>query len=196
MKPREWSWFNRIFFALFVVVLIAVIAFLAWRQSIASDERTQLIDALTQSQEQLRSEGIEPEAPEPEQIVEGIVGPPGKSGEQGPRGVPGDDGDDGDDGKPGTAGSPGEQGPSGANGETGAQGPAGSQGPSGPAGPSGPQGEPGATGATGPVGATGPACPDGYSTRTVWIMAADSELDIPTSRQAVVCLPAPQGEAP
>lgn len=65
MKPREWSWFNRIFFAVFILVLVGVIAFLAWRQSIASEERAQLIDALTQSQAQLRDEGIEPERSNP-----------------------------------------------------------------------------------------------------------------------------------
>lgn len=187
MKPRDWSWFNRIFFALFVVVLVGVIAFLAWRQSIASDERTQLIDALTQSQEQLRSEGIEPEAPEPDQIVEGVVGPPGKSGETGPRGLPGEDGSVGPAGTPGGAGPSGESGQAGANGEPGPQGPAGA------AGPAGPQGEPGAIGATGPAG---PTCPDGYSTRTVWVMVAESELDIPTSQQAVLCMPITEGVTP
>lgn len=196
MKPREWSWFNRIFFALFVLVLIGVIVFLAWRQSVASEERAQLIDALTQSQEQLRSEGIEPDAPAPDQIVNDVVGPPGKSGEQGPRGLPGKNGEDGTPGSPGSAGAPGkpgDQGPAGAQGEPGAQG---AQGVPGPAGP---QGEPGAVGATGPQGPAGPAgptCPDGYSTRTVWVLVADNEIDIPTSQQAVICLPVPEGATP
>lgn len=143
MKSREWSWFNRIFFGLFVVVLIGVIAFLAWRQSIASDERAQLIEALTQSREQLRSVGIEPEAPAPEQIVEGKVGPPGKVGEPGPRGLPGVDGE------PGLPGSPGAPGAAGEKGDTGAVG------PQGPAGPSGPQGEPGPPGTPGAPGLEG-----------------------------------------
>lgn len=151
MKPREWSVFNRIFFALFVVVLIGVIVFLAWRQSVAADERQQLIQALTQSQAQLRDEGIEPEAPEPEQIVTGIAGPQGRSGEQGPRGLPGKDGKDsttpgapGDDGAPGrdstTAGPQGPQGIQGSQGEPGAAGAPGSTGPTGPVGPPGPAG--------------------------------------------------------
>lgn len=137
MKPRDWSWFNRIFFALFVVVLIGVIAFLAWRQSVAADERTQLINALTQSQEQLRSEGIEPEAPAPEQIVEGKIGPPGKVGEPGPRGLPGDDGQPGQPGLSGPSGSAGDKGDTGGigpQGPTGATGPKGDPGPVGPAG--------------------------------------------------------------
>lgn len=136
MKPRDWSWFNRIFFALFVVVLIGVIAFLAWRQSVAAEERTQLIAALTQSQAQLRDEGIEPKAPEANQIVEGKVGPPGKVGEPGPRGVPGADGDDGQPGPNGTPGAAGEKGAPGDPG-IGTQGPAGTPGATGPQGPQG-----------------------------------------------------------
>lgn len=143
MKPREWSLFNRIFFALFVVVLIGVIVFLAWRQAVASDERSQLIVALTQSQEQLRAEGIEPEAPEPEQIVQGVVGPAGKAGEQGPRGPAGPTGPAG---PVGVNGLPGEKGDTGSSGSTGS---------TGPAGPMGSQGDPGATGPQGPAGADG-----------------------------------------
>ena len=116
---REWSWFNRIFFALFVVVLIGVIVFLASRWAISSTERAQLIEALTQSQAQLRDEGIEPEAPEPEQIVQGVVGPPGVRGEPGPRGERGEPGKSivGPEGKAGVDGRdstvPGPQGPAG-----------------------------------------------------------------------------------
>jgi hypothetical protein len=137
VKPREWSWFNRIFFAIFVVVLIGVIAFLAWRQSVAADERAQLIEALTQSQEQLRSEGIEPDAPAAEQIVEGRAGPPGKVGEQGPRGLPGEDGVDGLPGLPGAPGTPGEKGDTGAVGPQGSTGATGAQGEPGQPGPAG-----------------------------------------------------------
>lgn len=185
---RDWSWFNRIFFAFFVLVLAGVIAFFAWQRTVEAEQRTQLIDALTQSQEQLRSEGIEPEAPEPEQIVEGVAGPPGKSGEQGPRGLPGEDGATGPAGVAGTPGTAGERGPAGLNGEPGPQG------PQGVAGPAGPQGEPGATGPAGPSGAT---CPEGFSARTVWMLVAESEVAIPTSMQAVICLPTPiEGEQP
>lgn len=101
----KWSWFNRIFFAVFVLLMVTAIVFLAWRQSVASDERSRLIDALAQSQAQLRDEGIEPSAPEPEQIVESVVGPVGE------RGRPGRDGADST--VPGPPGPPGEPGPAG-----------------------------------------------------------------------------------
>lgn len=140
MKPREWSWFNRIFFALFILVLIGVIVFLAWRQSVASEERAQLINALTQSQEQLRSEGIEPDAPAPDQIVKDVVGPPGKSGEQGPRGLPGTDGKDGQPGVPGAPGGAGDKGAQGDSGQTGTTGAPGAPGPQGEQGSTGPTG--------------------------------------------------------
>ena len=183
MKPREWSWFNRIFFAVFVLVLIGVIAFLAWRQSVAAEERAQLIDALTQSEEQLRSEGIEPDAPAADQIVEGKVGPPGKVGDQGPRGIPGEDGEDGQPGTPGTTGATGEKG------NTGDPGAAGAQGAPGPAGP---QGEPGVAG---PVGPAGPTCLDGYTAAVRWISVADAEFGTFYRQQAVVCIPT-QGVTP
>lgn len=199
MKPREWSVFNRVFFALFVVVLIGVIAFLAWRQAVAADERAQLIDALTQSQAQLRDEGIEPEAPAAEQIVTGTMGPQGRSGEQGPRGLPGRDGEDSD--VPGPAGpagqdggdstTPGPPGPSGPSGEPGRDGIPGQQGAQGPAGPAGPPGAPGPTGPAGPQGPVGPACPDGSTPKTVWVLASDTNDGIPTPQQAVICAPAP-----
>lgn len=189
MKPREWSVFNRVFFALFVVVLIGVIAFLAWRQAVAADERAQLIDALTQSQAQLRDEGIEPEAPEPEQIVTGTVGPQGRSGEQGPRGLPGRDGEDSE--VPGPAGPPGDdgedstvRGPSGPAGQAGRDGATGPQGPQGPAGPTGP------VGPAGPQGPAGPACPEGSTPKTVWVLASETNDGIPTPQQAVICAPA------
>jgi hypothetical protein len=148
MKPRDWSWFNRIFFALFVLALIGVIVFLGWRQSVASDERAALIQALAQSNEQLRDEGIEPEAPEPEQIVESIVGPTGATGPRGPQGEPGEDST-----VPGPPGPPGQQGATGATGTSGAAGPPGES----VTGPQGPAGETGATGAQGPQGEQGPA---------------------------------------
>lgn len=155
MKPREWSWFNRAFFALFVVVLIGVIVFLAWRQSVASEERAQLIDALTQSQAQLRSEGIEPDAPEADQIVQGVVGPPGKSGDQGPRGPSGADGANATDAQVAAALANwcttfGCNGPTGSNGRDGTNGTNGRDGADstipGPVGPVGPQGSPGPEG--------------------------------------------------
>jgi len=149
MKRLDWSWFNRIFFAVFVALLVGAIVFLAWRQTVAGEERAALIDALAQSQAQLRDEGIEPEAPEPEQIVEGIVGPAGARGETGARGERGPQGDAGIPGTPGPAGESGTPGPAGARGPTGEPGPAGPQGAPGPAGPQGP---PGATGAQGAPG--------------------------------------------
>lgn len=48
---------------------------------------------------------------------------------------------------------------------------------------------------TGPVGPAGPTCPDGFTATPVWLAASDSETDIPTQRQAIVCLPTPtEGE--
>lgn len=147
MKPREWSWFNRIFFALFIVVLIGVIIFLAWQRNeektTSAQERSQLISALAQSNGQLRDVGIEPKAPEPEQIVTGTTGPQGRSGEPGPRGPAGEDGTDGLNGEPGTpggAGSPGQAGPTGSTGPSGPPGPDGATGPAGPVGPTGADG--------------------------------------------------------
>lgn len=152
MKPHDWSWFNRIFFALFVVALIGVIVFLGWRQTVASEERARLISALTQSNEQLRDEGIEPEAPEPEQIIEPLVGPAGATGPRGPQGEPGEDSTI--PGPTGPQGAPGPQGPAGEPGPPGESviGPPGAPGPAGEPGPAGPQGEPGATGPQGPAG--------------------------------------------
>lgn len=49
-----------------------------------------------------------------------------------------------------------------------------------------------------PAGAQGPAgptCPEGFTATAVWLAASDSEIDIPTQRQAIVCLPTPiEGE--
>ncbi len=185
---RDWSWFNRIFFALFVVLLVAAIVFLAWRQSVAEDERAELINALTQSQEQLRSEGIEPEAPEPEQIVKGIVGPPGLTGERGRTGPPGEPGQDST--VPGPAGAPGVPGERGPNGEPGPPGPQGNQGPAGP-----PGADSTVPGPQGPQGAPGPACADGFTPTVVWVNTADNQTGPSEPRQASVCL-STQGVTP
>lgn len=148
MKPHDWSWFNRIFFALFAFALIGVIVFLAWRSAGASEERLALISALQQSQEQLRDEGIEPEAPDAEKIVAGSPGATGARGPEGPRGpqglmgLPGQIGPQGEPGEDGAAGAPGSAGASGADGQS-VTGPAGPQGPQGVTGPQGERGSDG-----------------------------------------------------
>lgn len=44
-------------------------------------------------------------------------------------------------------------------------------------------------------GPAGPTCPEGFTATAVWLSASDSELEIPTQRQAIVCLPTPiEGE--
>lgn len=43
----------------------------------------------------------------------------------------------------------------------------------------------------GPQGPPGPTCPDGYTTQTVWVSASDTQVEIPTPRQAVICMPPP-----
>lgn len=134
--------------------------------------------------DQLLALGATPDGDNPAAVA-------GPTGERGERGTPGTSGAPGDDGEPGAPGAPGPAGNPGEPGTPGSQGEPGPQGPQGVAGPAGPQGEPGAGGATGPAG---PTCPDGYATRTVWVMVAETENDIPTSRQAVICMPAPEGE--
>lgn len=214
MKPRDWSWFNRIFFALFVLALIGVIVFLGWRQTIATEERAALIDALTQSNAQLRDEGIEPEAPEPGQIIRGEVGPAGEAGETGPAGPAGRpptlleiaaavdfycgvrDECRGPQGDPGPAGAS-VTGPAGESivGPAGPVGPAGTAGADstvpGPEGPAGPEGSPG------PAGPPGPACPDGYDVQIVTVLIDDPESGRPIPQQAALCLPTPtEGTTP
>lgn len=179
----KWSWFNRVFFAAFVLLLLTAIVFLAWRQNIAAEERAQLITALTQSQTQLREEGIEPEAPEPEQIVQGVVGPAGAQGERGPRGLPGEDGKS-------VTGPRGPAGKDGVDGESiiGPQGPAG-ESVIGPQGPVGPKGDTGDAGPAGPSGPAGPTCPADHTATTVWVELTTTPDATPELRQATVCLP-------
>lgn len=117
--------------------------------------------------EQLIQEGVTPDGDAPDDVVEGTPGAQGPQGPRGDRGTPGEDGEPGLDGLPGTTGAPGLP------------------------GSAGPAGEPGVTG---PAGAPGPTCPAGSTATTVWVMVADAEFDIPTSRQAVMCLPNLEGE--
>lgn len=53
------------------------------------------------------------------------------------------------------------------------------------------------TGPAGPAGAAGPTCPDGFTATSAWLAVSESEIDMPTQRQAIVCLPnpnTPEGE--
>lgn len=131
--------------------------------------------------EQLLAEGVEPEGESPADVVAGPAGDPGPRGERGSTGPAGEDGEPGATGEPGISGSPGSPG---SKGDTGAVG------PQGPTGATGPQGDPGAPGQTGATGPAGPTCPDGYSPRTVWVLAGDAPDAIPTPQQAVICTPA------
>lgn len=48
---------------------------------------------------------------------------------------------------------------------------------------------------SGPEGPAGPTCPTGFTATAVWLAVSESEIGIPTQRQAIVCLPAPiEGE--
>lgn len=75
----------------------------------------------------------------------------------------------------------------------GADGVNGRDGLDGAKGDKGDKGDPSTV--PGPQGPPGPTCPDGYTTQTVWVPASDTETEIPTPRQAVICLPTPlEGE--
>ncbi|WP_350351868.1 hypothetical protein ABS642_00705 [Microbacterium sp. A8/3-1] len=133
--------------------------------------------------EQLLQEGVTPDGDAPGEVVEGT---PGAQGPQGPRG---DRGTSGDDGEPGPVGLPGS---AGVAGPAGPVGPTGATGPQGPQGVQGSQGEPGPPGAQ---GAPGPTCPDGFTSKVVWISVSDSEVGLYIPQQAIVCLPTPiEGE--
>lgn len=73
--------------------------------------------------------------------------------------------------------------------------PEGDVGPAGTNGTNGTDGRDGTNGSDGAPGAAGPPCPQGFTPATVWLSASDAEIDIPTTRQAVICLPTPiEGE--
>lgn len=164
-----------------------------------ADLRTQLTASQSNAQElyeQLLDEGVEPEGEEPDQVspaapANGRDGKDGKDGDRGPQG-PGATSAQVLEGiqtcfAAGTCtapkGDPGAMGvPGAASTVPGPVGPAGPEGPVGPAGPGGP---------------AGPICPEGFTPTLVWLSASESETDIPTPKQAIVCLPTPTtGEAP
>lgn len=129
--------------------------------------------------------GKEPSAAAPDKVP--VKGDPGDQGIPGPVGPAGQDSTvPGPPGKDSTV-----PGPAGAAGRDGADSTVpGPQGPPGAdstvPGPQGPAGEPGATGAQGPAG---PMCPDGYTTRVLWITAAPTETDPPSRQQIIACVP-------
>lgn len=143
--------------------------------------------------EQLLDEGVEPEGDPPAQVspVAPTNGRDGQDGDRGPVG-PGPSSAQVLDGirvcfAAGDCTAPkGEQGLPGLPGA-----PSTIPGPVGATGPEGPAGQPGPTGPSGP---SGPTCPDGFTSTLVWIAASESESDIPTQRQAIVCLPTHQEE--
>lgn len=141
-----------------------------------------LSEGLDQSREQLRDNGITPDVPPAETVVEQVKGEPGPKGDEGPKGEqgppgpvgpsgsPGPRGEKGDTGQVGVPGVAGETGPSGAPGTDGQDGPEGAQGEPGPAGP---QGEQGPMGPVGPEGPQGPPGPQGTLPGTMTINHAD-----------------------
>lgn len=189
ISTRAWTVGYKIMGAAIVLMVLGAIVLVSLNNAQLRAENQDMYADLQASQdnaqrlyEQLLQEGVTPDGDAPGEVV---TGTPGAQGPQGPRG---DRGTSGDDGEPGTDGTPGDAGPSGPSGLSGDPGP---QGPQGVAGPSGPQGEPGAAG---PAGPAGPTCPSGSTAQTVWVMVADTELDIPTARQAVICMPTSEGE--
>lgn len=109
----------------------------------------QLSTALQTTQNQLKEHGLQPKAPPPTQIIQGVPGIQGLQGIPGPAGPSGPPGPTGAAGAAGATGKTGATGPTGANGATGpsgAQGVAGQSGQTGPAGPAGPSGANGTNG--------------------------------------------------
>lgn len=188
----------------FVVLLIAILVVGggAWMAHTINDLREEgftrqaTIERLAADYADLYAEaqrqGVEPEAPAPEDVAREAESKAGPPGDRGPRGEPGADGTDGaagDDGEPGEPGAPGPRGPAGVAGERGIPG---DTGPMGPPGPAGVDGAPGPTGPPGPAGAVGPAgaaCPDGTTPTTYWVQTRTDPM-LPTTqqwRQAAVC---------
>lgn len=189
ISTKAWTVAYKIMGAAIVIMVLSAIVLVSLNNAQLRAENQEMYADLQASQdnaqrlyEQLLAEGVTPDGDAPGEVV---AGTPGAQGPQGPRG---DRGTPGENGEPGSTGLPGSAGPAGENGQAGEPGP---QGPQGAAGPAGPQGEPGTTG---PAGPAGPTCPTGSTPETVWAMVADNELDIPTARQAVICMPVSEGE--
>lgn len=190
--------------AMFIVLLVVITGTLgaAWmlekgRGDSWRDQALQWQDEYVSLYEEFTvSTGEEPDAPDPSDVASdapeaepGAQGPPGPVGAAGPAGRAGRDGLDG--------GSPTAQqiaaavanycadgrciGPAGTNGTNGLNGVDGAPGKDGT--------DSTVPGPAGPAGAAGPACPSGSTAQTVWVLIADTETDIPTSRQAVICVP-------
>jgi hypothetical protein len=198
ISTKAWTIAYKIMGAAIILMVLSAIILVSVNNAQLRGENQDMYADLQASQgnaqrlyEQLLAEGVTPDGDAPDEVVEGT---PGAQGPQGPRGDRGTTGDDGEPGGAGLPGAPGESGSTGPVGPAGQAGEPGPQGPQGAAGPAGPQGEPGASGSTGPAG---PACPADSTPQTVWVMIADAELDIPTNRQAILCLPVttpPEGE--
>lgn len=207
-STRLWTIAYKFVGLMVVLLVIAALVVVSVNNAHLRAETQQMYTDLQASQanaqslyEQLLEEGVNPDAERPEDVVEtpGVPGAPGATGAQGPRGPQGPQGPppsfndiagavDVFCATNGCAGPPGPAGPSGAAGAPGAAGES-VVGPQGAPGPAGPPGAPGAPGAAGAAGPPGPSCPAGFTLTTVWILAADTQLDIPTNRQVAVCLP-------
>lgn len=189
ISTKAWTVAYKIMGAAIVIMVLSAIVLVSLNNAQLRAENQDMYADLQASQEnaqrlyeQLLQEGVTPDGDAPGEVVSGTPGATGPQGLRGDRGTPGENGD------PGVQGPPGDAGATGPVGQTGEPGP---QGPQGTAGPAGPQGEPGAMG---PAGPAGPTCPTGSSAQVVWVMVADNELDTPTARQAVLCLPASEGD--
>lgn len=192
ISTKAWTVGYKIMGAAIVLMVLSAIILVSLNNAQLRAENQDMYADMQASQdnaqrlyEQLLQEGVTPDGDEPGTVVEGTPGAQGPQGPRGDRGTPGDDGEDGTPGTPGAQGAPGESGSPGATGPSGTAGSAGAQGPQGVQGP---QGE---TGPAGNPGAPGPTCPDGFTATLVWIVASQTETDIPSQQQALVCTPTP-----
>lgn len=198
-STRFWRIGTAIMVGLSILLVGAGGVFLAFGNA---ELRAQLTASQSNAQElyeQLLDEGVEPEGEEPDQVspatpANGRDGKDGKDGDRGPQG-PGVTSAQVFEGiqtcfAAGTCTAP--------KGDPGAMGvPGAASTVPGPVGPAGPEGPVGPVGPAGPGGPAGPTCPDGFTPTLVWLSASESETDLPTPKQAIVCLPIPTtGEAP
>lgn len=191
-SANRWTWFSRILFALLVLAGIGFAVFSSVSSTATRDELAYVKDRLAQSETQSQALA--------DQIIDlgetPVVEPaPTPSDPVVINGRDGDDGEDGADAPPPTLAQMNA-----AVRECFASGqciaPAGDKGDEGDKGDKGDKGDPGNDGAdsttpgpVGPVGPAGPTCPTGFVATTVWVSVSEAELDLPTTRQAVICLP-------
>lgn len=193
-SANRWTWFSRILFGLLILASIGFAVFSSISSTANREELAYVKDRLAQSEtqgqalaDQIISLGETP-----------VVDPAPAPRPSAPVVLNGRDGKDGADAPPPTAAQ--LQAAVAECFTTGAcTAPAGDKGDKGDPGAPGADGNDGADsttpGPTGPAGPAGPACPSGFTATPVWLAAAVSETEIPTIRQAVICIPTPtEGE--